>query len=198
MHLIMVSNDVTGYAHLHPSLDDDGTWRVDLPPMEPGAHRLFADVVPSGGQQIVLTADLVVPGQGTAAALPEPVRTVRVDDLDVTLDLAKDGDDVVAVVDVDRAGVAVEPDPYLGARGHLVAIAVEDLGYLHVHPIEARPGTTGVRFVMSDPRPGRYRLFFDFSVDDQVRTAAFTINLPPDGTSELTTGHTHAPGEEHP
>jgi hypothetical protein len=99
---------------------------------------------------------------------------------------------------VRRAGGAVAPDPYLGARGHLVAIAVDDLGYLHVHPTEGATGDDEVRFVMTDPAPGRYRVFFDFSVDDRVRTAAFTVDLPAPAGAAGSAGHTHSPGDEHP
>jgi hypothetical protein len=198
MHLIVVSNDATGYAHLHPTLEADGTWTIELPAMAPGAHRLFADIVPSDGRQLVLTADLVVPGQGAGTPLPEPVGMTQVDDLDVAIELTAEGRDVVASLRVQRAEVAVEPDPYLGARGHLVAIAVDDLGYLHVHPVEVGTGGDEVRFVMADPRSGRYRLFFDFSVDDRVRTAAFTVDLPARAGATGSTDHTHAPGDEHP
>jgi hypothetical protein len=198
MHLIVVSNDATGYAHLHPTLEADGTWSIELPALAPGAHRLFADIVPSASSQIVLTADLVVPGQGLGTPLPEPVDLTPVDDLDVSIDLAAEGDDVVASLRVRRAGGAVAPDPYLGARGHLVAIAVDDLGYLHVHPTEGATGDDEVRFVMTDPAPGRYRVFFDFSVDDRVRTAAFTVDLPAPAGAAGSAGHTHSPGDERP
>lgn len=43
MHVIVVRRDLTGFQHLHPVMDADGTWRVRLRIDEPGVHRVFAD-----------------------------------------------------------------------------------------------------------------------------------------------------------
>lgn len=195
MHLIVVSNDLGDYAHLHPQLAD-GTWSVELPSLEPGGYRVIADTVPSEGPDLVLTVDLVVPGMATGRPLPDPAGTTVVDDLSVTLDLTPTTAGLTAALSVRRDGAVVEPDPYLGARGHLVAIDAEDLGYLHVHPTD---GDGPVSFGIAEPAAGRYRLFFDFSVDGQVRTAAFTVDIDADATTTPTTAadHGHTEGEGH-
>lgn len=194
LHLIVISNDLTGYAHLHPVLGDRGIWTVDLPALEPGGYRLIADTAPVGGPDLVLTVDLVVPGNTPGQPMPEPTGTVTVDGLDVTLDLVPSPEGIVAELTVRRDGTVIEPDPYLGARGHIVAIAASDLGYLHVHPTE---GAGPVTFAVALPAPGRYRLFFDFSVDGQVRTAAFTVDIDADLTTADAGGHGHTDGEGH-
>ena len=155
---------------------------------------MIADTAPVDGPDLALTIDLVVPGAAPGRTLPAPVATVAVDDLDVTLDLVDGPDGSTAALTIRRGGTVVEPDPYLGARGHLVAIDVDDLAYLHVHPTDD-PGP--VTFAVADAAPGRYRLFFDFSVDGQVRTAAFTVDIAGSGSEPATT-HTHADGENHP
>ena len=60
-----------------------------------------------------------------------------------------------------------------------------------------RGGYGGVR--IAEPAAGRYRLFFDFSVDGQVRTAAFTVDIDADPTTTPTTAadHGHTDGEGH-
>jgi len=199
MHLIVISNDLTAYAHLHPQLGDDGTWNVALPALAPGGYRVIADTVPVGGPDLALTVDLIVPGSATGSPLPEPSDSTTVDGLDVSLDLAPSPDGPTAELTVRRDGAVVEPDPYLGARGHLVAIDADDLAYLHVHPAD---GDGPVSFAIAEPTPGRYRLFFDFSVDGQVHTAAFTVDIAiePAATadgSDPTTEHSHADGEGH-
>jgi hypothetical protein len=194
MHLIVVSNDLAAYAHLHPRLGDDGTWSVELPELGAGGYRVIADTVPAGGPDLVLTVDLVVPGAAAGEALPEPADTAEVDDVAVTLDLTPSAGGLTAALTVRRDGAVVEPDPYLGARGHLVAIAADDLGYLHVHPED---GDGPVAFSLADPAPGRYRLFFDFSVDGQVRTAAFTVDVDATASAAVGEGHAHAAGEDH-
>ena len=193
MHLIVVSNDLGDYAHLHPELAD-GTWSVELPALEPGGYRVIADTVPSEGPDLVLTVDLVVPGMATGRPLPDPAGTTVVDDLSVTLDLTPTTAGLTAALSVRRDGAVVEPDPYLGARGHLVAIDAQDLDYLHVHPTD---GDGPVSFAIAEPAPGRYRLFFDFSVDGQVRTAAFTVDIATDPDAPPEEGHAHPAGEGH-
>lgn len=194
MHLIVVSHDLADYAHLHPQLAEDGTWSTELPALDPGGYRVIADTVPADGPDLALTVDLVVPGVAAGRPLPDPTGTVVVDDLAVTLDLTATTDGSTAELTVRRDGAVVEPDPYLGARGHLVAIDASDLGYLHVHPTE---GDGPVSFAMAEPAPGRYRLFFDFSVDGKVRTAAFTVDIATDLTTTTSEGHAHADGEGH-
>ncbi len=78
--------------------------------------------------------------------------------------------------------------PYLGAFGHLVALRDGDLAYLHVHPEGAEPETgqlsgPTVEFATEVPTPGRYLLYFDFQVDDEVHTASFVVS-----TEGATTG----------
>jgi hypothetical protein len=192
MHLILVSNDLTGYAHLHPRLAGDGTWTAELPALVPGGYRLIADTVPVGGPDLVLTVDLVVPGTATARPLPEPAGTVTVEGFEVTLELVPSPQGPTAELVVRRAGAVIEPDPYLGARGHLVAIGADDLGYLHVHPTE---GSGPVSFAIASPAPGRHRLYFDFSVDGKVHTAAFTVDI--DDLPDAVADHAHADGERH-
>jgi hypothetical protein len=196
MHLIVISNDLGDYAHLHPQLADDGTWSVELPALEAGGYRVIADTVPADGPDLVLTLDLVVPGVAAGRRLSEPIDTAVVDDLAVTLALTPTADGRTAALTVRRDGALVEPDPYLGARGHLVAIDAEDLGYLHVHPTDG-DGDGPVSFAIADPAPGRYRLFFDFSVDGQVRTAAFTVDIDPGSNVAPADGHGHPDGEGH-
>jgi hypothetical protein len=64
--------------------------------------------------------------------------------------------------------------PYLEARGHLVALRAGDLAYLHVHPEdEATPGDR-ISFMTELPTAGRYRLFLQFQHRDRIHTVAFT------------------------
>jgi len=61
--------------------------------------------------------------------------------------------------DVTRDGRAVELEPYLGARGHLVALRSSDLAYLHVHPTKTAARRGQLAFATRFPSAGRYRLY---------------------------------------
>ena len=187
LHLIVVGSDLGTYAHLHPSRADDGTWSIELPALASGTYRAFADFAVADGPELTLGVDLAVPGTATFAALPAPDPTAAVaDGYEVTIAGAPEAgatSEVELTVTKDGRPVT-DLQPYLGAFGHLVAIRGGDLAYLHVHPVgeavhdgSARGGPS-VRFALEVPSPGDYRLFFDFSHGDEVRTAAFTVEVP--------------------
>ncbi|MGK2947411.1 MAG: hypothetical protein ACSLFP_02465 [Acidimicrobiales bacterium] len=180
LHLIVVSSDLAEFHHVHPTRDEEGTWSIDLPALQPGAHRAYADFQPREGDQLTLGIDLTVPGQlGPPAALVES-RTVEVDGYEVTLDghpePASESD---VTITVRRDGEVLTTEPYLGAAGHLVAIRDGDLAYLHVHPLDDEPNGP-VRFAIEVPSAGTYGLYFDFALDGSVHTAAFTSVIDAD------------------
>jgi hypothetical protein len=188
MHLVVVRRDTTGFQHVHPELAPDGTWSVPLALPAGGSYRAFADFTPAGGEPLVLGVDLSVPGPYEPVA-HAPSRTARVDGYTVELtgDLVPGRASPVAVT-VSRDGAPVtDLQPYLGARGHLVALREGDLAHLHVHP-DGAPGAAGPRieFVAEVPSAGTYRLFLDFRHGDVVRTAEFTV---PTGTGAAPAAH---------
>jgi hypothetical protein len=197
LHLIVVGRDLRRYAHLHPSRASDGTWSVDLPRLAPGAYRAFADFAVAGGPELTLGVDLTVPGATRSTAVPPAATTATVDDYEVALAGSPTaGSDSELELTVTRGGEPVtDLSPYLGAAGHLVAIRAGDLAYLHVHPLDEteRTGPT-VRFAVDVPSAGDYRLFFDFSHEGGVRTAAFTVHVPADGDGR----HSHDTTTEEP
>ncbi|MFI7024691.1 copper resistance protein CopC [Micromonospora sp. NPDC049900] len=183
LHLIVVGNDLGGYQHLHPTMTPDGTWSVPLTLDRAGDHRVYADfsVTTTDGRQLplVLGVDHQVPGAYTPAGLPPPQRETTAGPYTVVLE----GTPTVGVTTplalrVDRTG-GTEParlERYLGAYGHLVLIREGDLGLVHVHP-EQELVDGAVTFWLTPPSPGRYRAFFDFQVDGEVHTAAYTVTV---------------------
>ncbi|GAB3669134.1 hypothetical protein GCM10027589_36210 [Actinocorallia lasiicapitis] len=203
LHLISVRRDLSGFAHVHPELAADGTWRVASPLSGPGAYRVYADFKPSGGAAQTLNLDVTVPGAATERPLPAPARTTTVDGYTVTLDGAlKAGATSRLTLEISRDGRPVtDLDPYLGAYGHLVALRAADLSYLHVHP-DGEPGDgktapgPGITFHAEVPATGSYRLYLDFQHQGEVRTAEFTATTDggPAPASPEPTGHTHGHG----
>jgi hypothetical protein len=181
LHLLIVSRDLVGYAHLHPTLDDDGTWRVDVPPLAAGSYRAYADFAPTGASAMVLAADLAVPGEFDPAEIPAPSHSTSIDGYTVTFDgtlVVGTESEVTVTVEADGSPVA-DLEPYLGTLGHLVAVRAGDMAFLHVHPVEEADGIGGpdVRFAVVVPTPGTYRLFFDFSHGGAVHTASATFHV---------------------
>ena len=171
LHLIVVRRDLTGFQHVHPTRAPDGTWSVNLDLSRGGTWRALADFAPTGGpDQLTLGVDLQVPGEfvpGTAPAAAAP------GDPTLAASFDRHGDDIE--ITVRRDGGPLEPEPYLGARGHLVALRAGDLAYLHVHPLDG--GAPAVRFMAQLPPPGTYALFFDYQVAGVVNTATTTVEV---------------------
>ena len=173
MHLIVVRRDLSGFQHLHPERGADGTWEAQLEVQEAGVYRAFADFS-IAGKALTLGADLFVSGEFRPQPLPEPSPRSHADDgYQVVLREAKGGS--ALEFEVHREDRLVRDlEPYLGARGHLVALREGDLAFLHVHPRDAAVDGDAVTFDAHFPSAGRYRLFLQFQHEGQVRTAAFT------------------------
>jgi hypothetical protein len=181
LHLIVIRRDLSGFQHLHPSMAADGTWGIDLTLGEPGIYRMIADFTAVvGGTQIAATlgSDLTVAGNYVPTALPAPVKAVAADGFAVgyegTPNTKSTQPMLFSVAGPDRKAAVLEP--YLGAFGHLVVLREGDLAYVHVHP-EAQPVDGKVKFWLSVPSGGTYRMFFDFQVAGQVHTAAWTVEV---------------------
>ncbi|WP_449282144.1 heavy-metal-associated domain-containing protein [Leucobacter sp.] len=201
LHLIVVRSDGAEFRHVHPEIGADGTWSVPWTWQRAGSYRVFADFVPGDAEEgLTLSRSLDVGGGFAPERTRGDVREARAGDFDVSLEgdllvgggstltlrVSRDGDDVTGI------------QPYLGAFGHLVALREGDLAYLHVHPegAEPQPGELSgpsVDFATEAPTAGRYLLYFDFRVGDEVHTAAFALTTAEGTTAEGTTAEDEAP-----
>jgi hypothetical protein len=171
MHFIVVRRDMTGFQHLHPTENADGTWSVPVALPEAGSYRVFADFSVDE-KPYTLADDITVDGSVRSKPLPAPTGVVGVDGLRVALTegATKAGVESELAFSVTRGGKPVAVEDYLGAKGHLVALRQGDLAFLHVHPDENR-----LRFMATFPTAGTYRLFLQFkTTDGRLHTAAFT------------------------
>lgn len=218
LHLIVVRRDTAVFEHVHPRQARDGTWTIDLDLRAPGVYRAYADFK-LDGQRRTLATDLFVPGDFQPRRLPAPATTAAARDsasrqvtgIEIGLDAPglRAGRSATLTFTASRDGRPFTGlEPYLGAKGHLVALREGDLAYLHVHPTAVPVGhgdtddkpTAGsdgapsppavhdepsgatpgdrVPFAATFPTPGRYRLFLQVKTSGKVRTAAFTLEVP--------------------
>ncbi len=109
LHLIVVRRDLTGFQHVHPTLDDaTGTWSADVR-LEPGVWRVVADFTPEGWDSITLADDVAVAGDFAPAVLPADARTatVRTDVGSFTVTSAAPLDPAAVQAAVEEAGYAL-------------------------------------------------------------------------------------------
>lgn len=142
MHLLMVSKDLSWYAHEHPEIQADGTFKLTFAFPAPGEYVLYHDFTPPAVGQQVVQVPVTVPGRGPAPvalvvdsdkvkqvegysfkfSTKAPLRTEE--EAELVFEVTKDGNPVTDL------------QPYLGAMGHLVIISQDLKSFVHSHPHE--------------------------------------------------------------
>jgi hypothetical protein len=127
------------------------------------------------------------PAMGAMAAgtmAPQPVRGLAVSDKGLTLELARRSAPrgrrfELAFRIADRSGRTIRDfDVEHTKRMHFIVVRRDMTGFQHLHPTERPDGTWSVPVTLPDA--GSYRVFADFSVDEEPHTLA--DDLPVDGS----------------
>lgn len=146
-HLMLVSSDYSDFQHVHPTLDSDGTFRIDdVVFHRPGPYYVFLDVTPQGSKQIVKRFDLKVQGTPRPLVLSEDLKDkgwqgLRVRLLPMPKPLKKG--DAMLHFQITRDGRPVQDlKPYMGAMGHVVALGKDGKPFLHIHPLDEPTSST--------------------------------------------------------
>lgn len=188
-HLVVVRRDLGGAQHLHPAPDAAGRWSLPVTLPDAGTYTVVVDVRPADADdRVVLAADLTLPGTVRTTDLPAEQRTATVGGVIATLtgDLQAGASRPLTLTLLRDGRPVPDLQPFLGARGHLVALRRTDLAYLHTSAQDGEPAGTpgGVTFSVRAPSAGDYRVFVDVQVDGVVRTASFGVRAaaaPPTG-----------------
>jgi hypothetical protein len=180
LHLIVVRTDLSGYQHLHPTLEADGTFAIELRTPRPGIYRAIADFV-IDGRKYVLGTNLVAPGPVHSIPLPAPSVDQTVDGYAVELQRPAQlsaGQEAQLTFRITRHGQPVRDlEPYLGSYGHLVALHAPELAYSHVHPSGDDRASGAITFDTELSARGTYGLFLQFQTHGRVHTVAFTQSV---------------------
>jgi len=149
LHLLMVSKDLSWYAHEHPVIQADGTFTFTYTFPAAGEFYFYNDFTPpSVGQQVVIvpvTVEGVAPAAKPLAVDAGTPKTI--DGYTVSLDTGgpvKTGAATHMVYTVTKDGKPVSDlQPYLGAMGHLVIISSDLREFVHSHPHEGGEHAAG-------------------------------------------------------
>jgi hypothetical protein len=142
IHLIVVSDDLTTFLHLHPTLQNDGRFQLAVRFPRADLYHLYADTVPRGFGHRVFRFDVNVESSGHLKSRSAgPARdsgsvgpyTVKLSTTQVPA-----REDVPVLISITKSGEpAIDLHPYLGAYAHVVAVGVTDLSYTHLHAMDA-------------------------------------------------------------
>ena len=186
LHLYLIRSDLTGFAHLHPTMAPDGTWSVRLPAMSAGDWRVYTQFTAHPPNDttasLVLSTPLTVPGVASTAPLPTPSNTASVDGYTVTVaGQPAAGQHSPLTLDFSSAGQPVtDLQPYLDTYAHVTAIRAETLAFAHLHPsnqVNGGHGGPSLSIESAFPTSGDWRLFIEFQTAGKVHTAQTTIHV---------------------
>ena len=220
IHLIVVSDDLSYFEHIHPDFQTDGSYQIKVLTKgqaysngagknetrfdNGGNYFLFADYKPTGGSHQVEKVNLKI--AGTA----RPTVRFTTDKLSGTsgnysVTLNAVGGKLVTGTQMHITGTVLKNgkeidattlEDYLGAKAHMVVISLEDKEYLHVHPDVAN-GKFDLHTTFK--KPGIYRGWIQFQAEGTVHTIDFTMNVTAGSAADIqkaTTGH-EATGTDH-
>lgn len=182
IHLIVASEDLSYFDHIHPEYGSDGAYTVKTKFPVRGKIFLFADYKPTGGSHVVDKLSVNVNGGIVTNTLYHADKwSANVDGYSVLLTpeggkfVTNNPMHIAGIVKKDGKEVDVNTlENYLGAKAHMVVISRNDQEYLHVHP-----GVEGGKFDMHTTfsKPGIYRGWIQFQTGGKIHTADFVFNV---------------------
>jgi hypothetical protein len=153
-HLFVISQDMTHFQHIHPELQADGTWVIDVTLPKPGYYKVLSDflrpeaprsssrgrwspratpgtsrVIPRGSPSRRAGARRSTTSRQRSATIPPPFAAGLYGHLKFSLTDSATGRPVTDL------------QTYLGAFGHTLIMS-EDLNeYVHSHSLDIVPGS---------------------------------------------------------
>jgi hypothetical protein len=187
MHLIVVSNDLQFFDHIHPTYKQNGRFDVEASFPQPGSYTLFSDYKPAKQSEVVSVMKLQIPGASSAALAIDLKRTKALGDTKANLTFSepklKAGQAVTVMFDLQQATnnqPIQDLQPYLGQRGHLVILRqVEPLtakDYIHAHALK-NSSDGQIEFMTKFPKPGKYKLWGQFNRNGKIIVADFWVDV---------------------
>ncbi len=195
LHLMIVSEDLSEFHHVHPEVAADSAWEVSHTFGRSGRHRLYLEFTPPGSNRRVEFVDVLVDESGRRPAAPTAAKSAV---LTVSLDSREPlraNEDIELSFDVrdpETGGSVRGLQPYLGASAHFVLVK-EGLGqFIHAHPLmdgESPIGEAGehshtaqalgppprrIRVLTSFPEAGSYKLWAQLQVSGKMETVPFS------------------------
>jgi len=182
IHLILVSNDLSFYQHLHPEYNADGSYTVKTMLKNGGKYVLFADYMPSGSDDKIERFEIVVTGNELEAKLYNKENlTASADGYTVKLEsesgkfATNETNHIAAIISKNGKEInANELETLMSSKGHMVIISADTKKYIHVHP-EVEDNRLDLHADFDTP--GIYHAFFQFQTDGKIHLVDFVLNV---------------------
>jgi hypothetical protein len=137
-HMIVVSDDLSDFQHIHPALHQDGHFTIDVHAKKQGVYHIYIDGMPHAIGRTVFRFDVPIGSNAVATMrqLHSPGNSQRAGPYTVTLDTTAVPFGEIATISVKitkNGNEATDLHPYLGMMSHGVFIGTKDLAYMHGH-----------------------------------------------------------------
>lgn len=184
MHLIVVSDDLQTFSHIHPTYKQKGRFEVQANFPQSGNYTLVSDYKPEGQAEQVSLMQVKVTGKPASAPKSDFTKAKSIGDTKVqlTADNLKAGKETMLAFKMQQANGQPVNDlqSYLGERGHLVIMKnstpLTRADYIHAHAVQH--GTGGeVHFMTTFPKAGKYKMWGQFNRNGKIVTADFWVNV---------------------
>jgi len=188
MHLIIVSDDLEFFRHLHPDYKADGSFLTETSFPDAGEYTLFSDYKPENSGEQISVLKLRIKGTARPLTVPDTKKTeIIVGDVKVSMDVSpktvKTNEETTVAFDlkmVSDDSPVKGLHPFLGEKAHLVVIRKSEIlnvnDYIHAHAMkEGEPSL--IKFKTQFPSAGIYKLWCQFNYKNEVVTADFWINV---------------------
>ncbi len=187
MHLIVVSDDLQFFSHLHPTQNEAGQFQVENIFPTGGNYTLFADYKPTGDAQRVSALKMAVEGNPSPSPEMTLMRSQTLGNTQVGLMLPSEeisaGEPITVAFhleDTQTQTPVTDLQPYLGELGHLVIVKQSDspteADYIHAHPM-ANHGPGHLEFMTQFPEPGNYKMWGEFNRNGEMIAAEFWVTV---------------------
>lgn len=175
IHLFVVSENLEFFAHIHPTLQPDNSFKQQVRLPQAGMYRLLADFYPARSVPQLALGTVYVSGASKPSKLVPSLEPDKAENLTASLRL--DPERPTAGLET-RLYFSLSPrddlEPYLGAWAHMLAASADLIDLMHLHPFLRNPnGDT--QFNLIFPRPGLYRIWTQFQRKGIVNTVVFTV-----------------------
>jgi hypothetical protein len=197
MHLMIVSDDLAEFDHVHPQLAGDD-FQLSYTFRHGGHYRAYLDFTPPGSESRVESFDFQVAGP---ARVPQKLKrdgsaVQRADSPSLTLvsdGPIRAGRDTMlkfAIRDTATAAPPTDLEPYLGAWAHFVLVGDGLSEFIHAHPLDGGMNVTGphvhcamangsapseVKTQVNFAKPGLYKLWAQLQRHGEVITVPFVL-----------------------
>lgn len=187
MHLIVVSDDLQIFQHIHPKYQQNGRFTVQTIFPQSGRYTLFSDYKPAGKIEQVSVLKTQLPGKISSVPKIDLNLDKTFGDTQVNLSFSspklKAGKEVTLSFNLKQKSnnqPITDLQPVLGELGHLVILRkssqLTKADYIHAHPLKNTPSGK-VDFMATFPQPGKYKLWGQFNRNGKIVTADFWVNV---------------------